>query len=383
VKEEFVQLGDLVEIKGGVTPSRAIPEYWTGNIPWATVKDLKSTTLDSTEENISESGVENSATTIVPKNTVVIATRMGLGKAAINTVPIAINQDLKALVIKDGLDPKFLLHFILSQAALLESYGKGATVKGITVDVIKKLKIPRYTIAEQRRIAAILNKADNLRRKRAETIKMLDQFLSSVFLEMFDKYCNPTHSESLNAVCEVLVYCRNKTAPYETRGIPLIRTGNFRNGKLDLTDLRFISKKTNEVWSARYQPKPTDIVYCREAPFGMAAMIPKNFYPCLGQGIMVAKANDKIVSRNYLLHALNSKFVFRQAREVAVGATVKHMRVQDVEKLQIPVPPLVKQNYFSDIVSLIDKLTTNLMATEKISANFFASLTQRAFRGEL
>ena len=108
-----IPLGELVTIRGGGTPSRGKKEFWDGPIPWATVKDFKTTSLSSTLESITEEGVKNSATNIVPAGSIVVPTRMAVGKAAINTIDLAINQDLKALLPKGEIDTRFLLHFLL------------------------------------------------------------------------------------------------------------------------------------------------------------------------------------------------------------------------------------------------------------------------------
>jgi type I restriction enzyme S subunit len=190
--KDFVPLGDVVEIKGGGTPSRAIPEYWDGEIPWATVKDFKSTIIDSTLERITAKGATSSATNIIPAGAIIIPTRMAVGKVAINKVDLAINQDLKALLPTKEVDANFLLHFLLSQAEYLESRAQGATVKGIKLDLLRSLSFPRLSLNEQRRIAAILDTADNICRKCEKSLAMADELLKSVFLQMFgDPINNP------------------------------------------------------------------------------------------------------------------------------------------------------------------------------------------------
>ena len=92
-----VPLGEVVEIRGGGTPSRSVPDYWDGPIPWATVKDFKSTVLENTQESITPEGVSNSATNVVPSGSIIMPTRMSVGKAEIKLIYIAINQDLKAI----------------------------------------------------------------------------------------------------------------------------------------------------------------------------------------------------------------------------------------------------------------------------------------------
>jgi type I restriction enzyme S subunit len=120
-----VELGEVVSFFGGGTPSRSNPEYWGGDIPWATVKDIKGPSLDVTIDSITEEGLKNSASRIVPRGSVILPTRMALGKAAITTVPIAINQDLKVVVPKRPLNSRFLLHFLQSASNQIQRLGAG------------------------------------------------------------------------------------------------------------------------------------------------------------------------------------------------------------------------------------------------------------------
>ena len=104
-----VKLGEVLSFKGGGTPSKKSPEYWGGDIPWASVKDFKTTVLSKTQDSITSLGVSNSATNIIPKGSIIIPTRMALGKVAVNTVDMAINQDLKAVVAPDFIALKISL----------------------------------------------------------------------------------------------------------------------------------------------------------------------------------------------------------------------------------------------------------------------------------
>ena len=96
-----VKIGDVLDkIIGGGTPSMGIPIYWGGDTFWCSVKDMPTDRfkLSETKDKITLEGLNNSSTNLIPKNTVIISTRMGLGKAFINEVDMAINQDLKALI---------------------------------------------------------------------------------------------------------------------------------------------------------------------------------------------------------------------------------------------------------------------------------------------
>lgn len=155
-----VPLGNLVTILGGGTPSRKTESFYNGDIAWASVKDLKGMELCTTKETITREGLEDCASNLIPAGSVIIATRMALGKAVINSIDVAINQDLKALLPdRKLLDARYLLYFLISKEAYFQSAGKGATVKGIKLDHVRELPVPLPPLAEQKRIAAILEKA--------------------------------------------------------------------------------------------------------------------------------------------------------------------------------------------------------------------------------
>jgi len=163
---DVLRLEDVTKqfISGG-TPSTKNPKYWNGDIPWIRSVHLTRYYVDETsiEQFITKEGLENSASNIVPKGNVIIATRVGVGKSAVNLIDVAINQDLTGLIIdKSKIDPFFLVWYLLSPKILsiLESFTRGTTIKGIAQNHIKNLLIPLPPIDEQRRIAEILSAVD-------------------------------------------------------------------------------------------------------------------------------------------------------------------------------------------------------------------------------
>ena len=77
----LTELGEIIKTVGGGTPSKDNEEYWNGNIPWASVKDLKSDRLNKTHDFITQAGVDNSATRVIPNGSLIVATRMAVGRA--------------------------------------------------------------------------------------------------------------------------------------------------------------------------------------------------------------------------------------------------------------------------------------------------------------
>jgi len=124
-------------ISGG-TPSTKEPRYWNGDIPWIRSVHLSKYYIEETmiEHYITKEGLENSASNVVPRGSLIVATRVGIGKAAVNLIDVAINQDLTGILIdKSKLDPFFAVWYLLSPkiSKLLESFGRGTTIKGIAL----------------------------------------------------------------------------------------------------------------------------------------------------------------------------------------------------------------------------------------------------------
>jgi len=152
------KLGDFIErIVGGGTPSRDNPKYWNGKIKWATVKDFSNFNPYGTQETITEEGLKNSASNLIPKETLITATRMALGKVVKFNIDVAINQDLKAIFPKPELDSGYLFYWFDKNTTLIEGLGNGSTVKGITLDDLKGIPFYQIPLPEQRAIARVLS----------------------------------------------------------------------------------------------------------------------------------------------------------------------------------------------------------------------------------
>ncbi|TXK75055.1 restriction endonuclease subunit S [Mesonia sp. K4-1] len=159
---EVKNLGVLLDrIKGGGTPSKENSEYWKPEIPWITVKDLKNSIIDDSIDYISKAGLNNSAANLIPAWTLIISTRMAVGKAVFVTKDVTINQDLKALFLKDNLNKFFLFHWFNCNSEKILNLASGSTVKGIRLEVLKDLKVALPPISEQKDIAEILSKVDD------------------------------------------------------------------------------------------------------------------------------------------------------------------------------------------------------------------------------
>jgi type I restriction enzyme S subunit len=151
-------LGEVCDVIGGGTPSKANSKYYKGDIPWATVRDMHSEVLEKTEHKITEQGLTNSSANIIPKGNVIIATRVGLGKVCVLKQDTAINQDLRGIIPRQkNILTQYLFQWAKSIAHVIEAEGTGSTVKGVKLPFLKSLPIPIPPLPEQKRIVRILD----------------------------------------------------------------------------------------------------------------------------------------------------------------------------------------------------------------------------------
>jgi restriction endonuclease S subunit len=188
-----VRLGNICRFLNGGTPSTSVSSYFEGNIPWITGSDIISPIVTSARSHITSEAIQNSATNRVPAGTVLLVTRTSVGKVAIAGIDLCFSQDITALIPdSQKFDVTYLVHFLRTRQPYFERLSRGATIKGVTREVVENLEIPLPSLPEQRRIAAILDKADAIHRKRQRAMARMNDFLHSMFLEMFgDPVTNP------------------------------------------------------------------------------------------------------------------------------------------------------------------------------------------------
>ncbi len=255
------KIGDIVDkIIGGGTPSKSKSEYWDGDIYWASVKDMSEGkySLSETQDTITREGLDNSSASLINEGTLIVSTRMGLGRAFINTVPMAINQDLKAIYPnKKFVDNDFLLWNYVSQAAHIESMGNGATVKGIRLEQLKSIEIKLPPLQTQKRIADILCAYDDLIENNLKRIKLLEQAAQNIYKEWFVNLRFPGYENTpineetglpvgwmkLTVEEYTKVASRGPSLNYKVdEGFPVLNQSCIRNAEIELDKVRIAAK---------------------------------------------------------------------------------------------------------------------------------------------
>jgi type I restriction enzyme, S subunit len=203
-------LGEVCNIIGGGTPSKTNSKFYSGEILWATVRDMKYDYIKNTEHKITKEAVKNSSTNIIPKGNVIIATRVGLGKVCMIEKDTAINQDLRGVVPKKTSEilRGYLFRWFKSISCKIEEEGTGATVKGVKLPFIKSLLIPIPPLPEQKRIVKILDQAfaaidkakENAKKNLKNAKELFDSYLQNIFTNPGEDW----EEKRLGEVCSFL-----------------------------------------------------------------------------------------------------------------------------------------------------------------------------------
>ena len=153
-----VKLGDLcTKILGGGTPSTANIGYWKGHIPWMTSADIVNAKTINTRKYITAQAVTDSATNLIPRNNIIVVTRVGIGKAVKNEMDICISQDSQGLILKNSVSADFLIHCLLEKIKVFKSVSQGSTIQGITKKRLSDIEFPLPSLPEQKQIAQHIN----------------------------------------------------------------------------------------------------------------------------------------------------------------------------------------------------------------------------------
>ena len=261
--------------------------------------------------------------------------------------------------------------------------GTGSTFIAIRRADIEEFMIPLPSLAEQKRIADILDKADTIRQKRQQVKKLSDDFLRSVFLGKFGDPVNNNYNWALKTFGDIgtLVRGKSKHRPRNDPSLlggpyPLIQTGDIANANHYIKSYSGtyseLGLKQSRLW-----PKGT---LCITIAANIANTAILTFDACFPDSVVGFTPNG-LVTTEYIHMWLS--FYQKILNEQAPESAQKNINLKILSELQIPVPPLDIQNNFSDIFKKIEKLKKKLLSSSKLLDDTFSSLMQRAFRGEL
>jgi type I restriction enzyme S subunit len=387
---ELVRLENICDIKSGGTPSRNEKDNYGGLIPWAKISDIEASNgnLFTTEETITEKGLKAIHNRIFDKGTLLFAMYGSVGKIAFTQVKVSTNQAILGINIKDEskLYDRYLYYWLLRKKHEFLHLANGVTQKNLSTTFVRNLEIPLPPIASQRRIADILDKADEIIRKRKEAIALTEQLLKSTFLDMFgDPVINPKGWEvkKLEEVCYKVTDGTHQSPEWSISGIPFLFVSNIVNGEIDFNVSKYISEDFWQKLTLRCPIEINDILYTTVGSYGNVALVRTDKKFCFQRHIAHIKPDNSKINPEFLLGLMQSDGIKRQADQQVRGIALKTLNLKELKSFQVFNPPINLQKKYAAIRRKIESKLQKQQKMLQESENLFNSLLQKAFKGEL
>ena len=336
-------LGDLCNVVGGGTPSKDNLAFYSGKIPWATVRDMRQEVITETECHITKAAIQSSATNVIPAGNVVIATRVGLGKISLLGQDTAINQDLRGIIPRNPrtLAVRFLFWWLKSISDVIVAEGTGATVQGVKLPFVKSLGIPVPPLSEQQRIVGILDEAfDGIATAKANAQKNLKNAR-----ELFESHLNAVFTQrgagwAVRKVSEIAEHSLGKMLDKaKNRGEPrpYLRNINVRWFTFDLSDLLqmpFLPSETD-----KYTAVKGDVLIC-EGGYPGRASIWNEDYPIYFQKALHRVRFHEPEYNKWFVYYLSAQDANGELKQHFSGTGIQHFTGEVLARFEIPLAPL-------------------------------------------
>ena len=382
------KFSDVAKVVTGSTPLTSHPEYYGDFIPFIGPSELGySVPITTSTKNLSELGSKKAR--ILPKDSVLVCCiGATIGKVGFAGTELVTNQQMNSLVFDESkVFPRYAFYYCQTIEKLIRHQGSSTTLPILPKGRFQELEIPLPPLEEQKRIAAILDNADRIRRKRQEAIRLTEELGRSIFLDMFgDPVTNPKGWEvvKLENLLDFMTSGSRGWAKYYTeKGKIFLRIQNVKNGQLILEDVAFVDPPNNAE-GMRTRVKEGDVLVSITADLGRTAVIPKNMEEAyINQHLVILRLKQDRLSPTYLSSFISSEGGQRQFSKLDREGVKSGLNFSDLKGLSIVFPPMKEQRKYEKIYTIqLNQLSNQKRALEE-SENLFNSLLQRAFRGEL
>jgi type I restriction enzyme S subunit len=278
-------------------------------------------------------------------------------------------------------DPDFLLHALGSKLLQIERMGRHALVNNVALSDLRGLRLVLPPLPEQKRIAAILDKADEIRRKREKAIELTDSFLRSVFLEMFGESAIDSAGWQVVQLGDLLSFLtsgsRGWARYYSEQGDIFLRIQNVANGRLKLDDLTYVNAPATAEGN-RTKVREGDILLSITADLGRTAVIPPGF-PTAYINQHLALLRVKGINPFFLSAFLSSPVGRRQIQRLNREGVKAGLNFEDIRSLRIPLPPQPLQQKYCDIWNKQTSLLERIKISSQILGSLSSSLSAQLF----
>ncbi len=392
-------LGQFFETITGSTPSKSNNKYYGGGIPFVKPPDLLNNYIHGASDNLSEEGA--SVARILPPGSILISCIGNLGKIAVNSIPVACNQQINAIKPNDKAIPAFMFYQVLSPEfnERLHSLASGTTIPIVNKSKFNSISVCIPPISEQKRIVAILDEAfagislavTNTEKNLANARELFESYLNNLFTQKDDD----REITELGNIIDVLTdYHANGSYKILKQHVELKETEdfawmvrstdfekNFKNDKRYISESAYSYLKKSQLFGG-------EIIMSKIGNAGKVYFMPSTGRPCsLAMNLFLIRLNGERVSNEYVYRYLNSKSGKAQIAPMLNGAATQTITKDSVRSILIPLPAKDIQIKILRELELLEEKTGLLESIyqQKLTAlnELKQSILQKAFSGQL
>lgn len=378
MKNQFIKISSIVKISKGKKASFHIGNQKEGEVRFIQIDDLRN---NFNIKFTSDPGLS------VSKNDVIIAwDGANAGTAGYGISGIIGSTLAKLEIINPEILPSYLGYFLQTKSKFLRQKSTGATIPHISKEVLFNLEIPLLTIKEQELIVSKLDQIRTLHKKRIETTNLLDEYLNSVFFDIFgDPNLNAKKwaKTSLRKITKKITDGTHQSPKFLDHGIPFIFISNIIDDKINLNTKKYISEETYTTLTKSTPIEIGDILYTTVGSYGNPAIVETDEKFSFQRHIAHIKPNSDLTNIHFLFGLLKSPYIKRQADEKARGVAQKTLNLRELGDFEVILPPRNTQDKYAEKVIRTEKLKQSMINQSHLLELQFQSLLQKTFAGQM
>ena len=384
----------IAKIVGGGTPSTKISEYWNGDIPWITPKDLsiqQHKYICKGLRNITPDGLNKSSAKIIPSNSVILSTRAPVGYIAISRRDITTNQGCHSLIPNNDMDTEFLYYLLLNNVEYLKSQSNGSTFGELSAKVLSELRFKLPTLKEQKAIAKILSDLDSNIELNEKMNKTLEAIAQAIFKHWFidfefpDEEGKPYKSSGGEMVDSELgkipkgwmvsnigrelttvlggTPSTNKKDYWNGGNIPWINSGKINEFRI-IKPSAYITPEALTNSATKMMPKGTTVLAITGATLGKVSRIEVDM--CANQSV-IGIIENQLLPSEFIYFWVKSNIDYLILNQT--GGAQQHINKENVNELRILIPSKeIMNKYIRMIKVMFDKISLSSFEEDDLSA---------------
>lgn len=383
------RLDELFDLQMGKTPSRNNPEYWNSkDHKWISIGDLSKCgkyILD-TKEYLSDKAVQESGISCIPANTVIMSFKLSIGKTAITKEPIYSNEAIMSFRDKHFVEllPDYIFYMFTGKDW---EAGTNKAVMGKTLNkaTLSAIKVSIHPISEQRKIVAVLDKANSIIEDRQRELTRLDELIKARFVEMFGTlHDNENGFEvvTIEDICSLIKDGTHQTPQYtenKEEGFKFLSSKDVMSQKIDWTDIKYIPAELHEKLYATIKPQRNDILMSKNGVnYGVAAVNDTDEIFDIYVSLALLRPKEEI-DPVFLRCVINNPETKRQFDSSIKGIGVPNLHLGEIRKTKIFLPPIELQKEFVSFADQVDKSKVAVQKSLDETQLLFNSLMQKYF----